>query len=60
LSEERRSSVLFTRLHDTNKATIFTLLVLLIALVAAMVIRALGITSEFVAAALYTFAPRRH
>jgi multisubunit Na+/H+ antiporter MnhG subunit len=48
---------MFTRLHDTNKATIFTVLVLLMALVAAMVIRALGITSEFVAAALYMFTP---
>jgi multisubunit Na+/H+ antiporter MnhG subunit len=48
---------MFTRLHDTNKATIFTVLVLLMALVAAMVIRTLGITSEFVAAALYMFTP---
>ena len=48
---------MFTRLHDTNKATIFTVLVLLMALVAALVIRALGITSGFVAAALYTFTP---
>jgi multisubunit Na+/H+ antiporter MnhG subunit len=48
---------MFTRLHDTNKATIFTVLVLLMALVAAMVIRTLGITSEFVAAALYMFMP---
>jgi uncharacterized protein len=48
---------MFTRLHDTNKATIFTVLVLLMALVAALVIRALGITSEFVAAALYMFTP---
>ena len=48
---------MFTRLHDTNKATIFTVLVLLMALVAALVIRALGITSGFVAAALYMFTP---
>jgi len=48
---------MFTRLHDTNNATIFTVLVLLMALVAAMVIRTLGITSEFVAAALYMFTP---
>ena len=48
---------MFTRLHDTNKATIFTVLVLLMSLVAAMVIRTLGITSEFVAAALYMFTP---
>jgi membrane protease YdiL (CAAX protease family) len=56
LSEGKRS-VMFTRLHDTNKATIFTVLVLLMALVAALVIRALGITSGFVAAALYMFTP---
>ena len=48
---------MFTRLHDTNKATIFTVLVLLMALVAALVIRALGISSEFVAAAVYMFTP---
>jgi hypothetical protein len=36
---------MFTRLHDTNKATIFTVLVLLMALVAALVIRVFGITS---------------
>jgi len=48
---------MFTRLHDRNKATIFTVLVLLMASVAALVIRALGITSEFVAAALYMFTP---
>src|SRR5215207_4035314 len=48
---------MFTRLSDTNKATVFTVLVLLMALVAAMVIRALGITSGFIAAALYMFTP---
>ena|SRR5215207_8579245 len=48
---------MFTRLHYTNKATIFTVLVLLMALVAGLVIRALGITSGFVAAGLYMFTP---
>ena len=48
---------MFTRLHDTNKATIFTVLVLLMALVAALVIRVFGITSGFIAAALYMFTP---
>jgi membrane protease YdiL (CAAX protease family) len=48
---------MFTRLHDTNNATIFTVLVLLMALVAALVIRVFGITSGFIAAALYMFTP---
>ena len=48
---------MFTRLHDTHKATIFTVLVLLMALVAAFMIRALGITSGFAAVALYMFTP---
>jgi uncharacterized protein len=37
---------MFTRLGDTSKATVFTVLVLLLALAAALLIRALGITSE--------------
>jgi len=48
---------MFNRLGDTSKATIFTVLVLLMALIAALVIRALGISSEFVAAAVYMFTP---
>jgi membrane protease YdiL (CAAX protease family) len=48
---------MFTKLTDTSKAAIFSVLVLCMALVAALVIRALGITSEFVAAALYMFTP---
>jgi uncharacterized protein len=48
---------MFTRLHDTNKATIFTVLVLLMALVAALVIRALGITSGFAGFAFYMGTP---
>src|SRR5215211_827289 len=48
---------MFTRLGGTSKATIFTALVLLMALIAALLIRALGITSEFVAAGLYMFTP---
>jgi uncharacterized protein len=48
---------MFTRLGGTSKATIFTVLVLLMALIAALLIRALGITSEFVAAGLYMFTP---
>src|SRR5215216_4238320 len=36
---------MFTRLGDTSKATIFTALVLLLALAAALLIRALGLTS---------------
>jgi uncharacterized protein len=47
----------FTRLSDTSKAPIFTVLVLLMALIAALVIRAFGITSDFVGAALYMFTP---
>jgi membrane protease YdiL (CAAX protease family) len=48
---------MFTRLGGTSKATIFTVLVLLMALIAALLIRTLGITSEFVAAGLYMFTP---
>src|SRR5215207_7514719 len=48
---------MFTRFHDTNKAAIFTVLVLLMALVAGLMIRGLGITSNFVAAGLYMFTP---
>src|SRR5215208_5377759 len=48
---------MFAKLTDTNKAAIFSVLVLLMALVAGLVIRALGITSEFAAAALYMFTP---
>src|SRR5215212_6828602 len=51
------SSVMFTRLHDTNKATIFTVLVLLMALVAALAIRALGLASGFFTVAIYMFTP---
>lgn len=48
---------MFARLHDTNKATIFTLLVLLMALGAALVIGALGITSGFAGVAIYMGTP---
>src|SRR5215203_2470465 len=48
---------MFMKLTDTNKAAIFSVLVLIMAVVAALVIRALGITSEFAAAALYMFTP---
>jgi len=48
---------MFTKLTDTSKAAIFSVLVLCMALVAALVIRALGITSEFVGAAVYMFTP---
>lgn len=47
---------MFTKLTGTNKAAIFTVLVLLMALAVALYIRALGITSEF-AAAWYMFIP---
>jgi uncharacterized protein len=47
---------MFTRLTGTNKAAVFTVLVLLMALAVALYIRALGITSEF-AAAWYMFIP---
>jgi len=46
-----------TKLTDTSKAAIFSVLVLVMAVVAGLVIRALGITSEFAAAALYMFTP---
>jgi len=49
--------MIFTKLTDTNKAAIFSVLVLVMAVVAGLVIRALGITSEFAAAALYMFTP---
>src|SRR5215203_4489282 len=49
--------MMFTKLTDTNKAAIFSVLVLIMAVVAGLVIRALGITSEFAAAALYMFTP---
>jgi uncharacterized protein len=47
---------MFTKLSSTNKAAIFTLLVLLMALAVALYIRGFGITSEF-AAAGYMFTP---
>jgi uncharacterized protein len=49
--------MMFTKLTDINKAAIFSVLVLIMAVVAGLVIRALGITSEFAAAALYMFTP---
>ena len=52
--EER--SDMFTKLTDTNKAAIFTVLVLLMALAVALYLRVLGITSES-AAAWYMFTP---
>jgi uncharacterized protein len=49
---------MFTRLGDTTKATIFTVLVLLLALAAALLVRALGLTSEsFRAVLLYMSTP---
>ena len=48
---------MITKLTDTSKAAIFSVLVLVMAVVAGLVIRALGITSEFAAAALYMFTP---
>src|SRR5215217_5719010 len=48
---------MFAKLTDTNKAAIFSVLVLVMAVVAGLVIRALRITSEFAAAALYMFTP---
>src|SRR5215207_6960030 len=48
---------MFAKLTDTNKAAIFSVLVLVMAVVAGLVIRALGIASEFAAAALYMFTP---
>jgi uncharacterized protein len=47
---------MFTRLTGTNKAAVFTVLVLLMALAVALYIRVLGITSES-AAAWYMFTP---
>ena len=47
---------MFTKLTDTNKAAIFTVLVLLMALAVALYIRVLGITSEF-AAPWYMLTP---
>lgn len=49
---------MFTRLGDTSKATIFTVLVLLLALAAALLVRGLGLTSgSFRAALLYISTP---
>ena len=47
---------MFTKLTGTNKAAIFTVLVLLMALAVALYVRALGISSESVAA-WYMFTP---
>ena len=47
---------MFTRLSDTSKATIFTVLVLVLALVAALLIRVLDITGGF-GAVLYMTTP---
>jgi uncharacterized protein len=50
------SSDMFTKLTGTNKAGIFTVLALVMALAVALYVRALDITSEFVAA-WYMFTP---
>src|SRR5829696_9962836 len=55
---EEGASGMFTRLGDTSKAAIFTVLVLLLALAAALLVRALGLTSgSFRAALLYMSTP---
>ena len=48
---------MFTRLTDTNKAAIFSVLVLLMALVAALAIGMLGLTSGLLASAIYMGTP---
>ncbi len=48
---------MFAKLTDTSKAAIFSVLVLFLALAAGLVINVLGITSEFVVAALYASNP---
>ncbi len=48
---------MFTKLNDTNKAIIFTVLVLFIALIAGLILNLLNVTSEFLGAGLYAFTP---
>jgi uncharacterized protein len=48
---------MFTKLTDTSKAAIFSVLVLSLALAAGLVINAFAITSEFMVAALYACSP---
>jgi uncharacterized protein len=48
---------MFTRLSNSSKATIFTVLVLLLALAAALLIRLLDITGGFSAVLLYMSTP---
>jgi CAAX protease family protein len=48
---------MFSKLTDISKATIFTVLVLFLALAAGLTINLLHVTSEFFGAALYMFTP---
>jgi membrane protease YdiL (CAAX protease family) len=51
------AKVVFTKLTDTNKAAVFTVLVLFLALAAGLVINVFAITSEFVVATVYACSP---
>ena len=48
---------MFTKLSDSNKAVIFTVLALFMALIAALIVNLLNVTSEFLGAGLYAFTP---
>jgi hypothetical protein len=54
---EEGATVMFTRLGDTSKATIFAVLVLLLALAAALLIRVLDIMGGFGVVMLYMSTP---
>src|SRR3712207_4910873 len=48
---------MFTKLNDTNKAIIFTILVLSMALAAGLTVNLLSVASELLGAGLYMFTP---
>jgi high-affinity Fe2+/Pb2+ permease len=48
---------MFTKLTDTSKSTVFTVLVLLMALATAVMFRAMGVTSEGPTIGLYMSTP---
>src|SRR3712207_2433022 len=53
----KRRSIMFSKLTDNGKAAIFTVIVLLLAVVVAASISLFSITSEFLSMVLYMFTP---
>jgi len=54
---DKRRAIMFTKLTDTSKAAIFTVIVLLLAMTVAASINLFSITSEFLSIVLYMFTP---